>query len=762
MHYKLAPLILTPGRNASTTSDIYIAQPDSIKESLAGKLFILVEIESKKQENLKIINFLVDTINHNYYQNEKILLREKISTLKVEHIFEAALAKTNKKFSDFLQNEKIKIDLDSINIITGIIYEDSIHFVNNGRNKAYLIYRHKIEGKKRGKIKEDDKIEYKISDIIEQAGANKKKQDDEKLFTNVISGKIPKRGHFIITNEALPEYISTKQLTKIVTALPPASAVEQMKNTLSEINSYVSFLGIIVKSTTLDAAENTEIQNNLTSNESISTLNRTEETTENLLSPSGVANPKQWMKVPDFVNDKIKKQNKTSLTKPFVIKDKIFGKRKSSFSFLKKITDTLKNSLYHLINITRHLGKKITSKENKSSSSEDLNEKTLDKLKKLLTFSSLSSKKNKILLALSLMFILLFFFNISRLKDKNEKLTQVEEYNNLIVQIEKKQNQAEAFLLYNNEESAKEVFPEIKELLGTFPRETEEQKMKYQEFMEKFDLQNEKIRNVIRLSDMVEMADFKNLSDTANGENIIFVGEANKIYVADSKEKSIYTLDLNDKSITTTTNLDTSISRLSAPNLTVENKIYYLNTDSVVELSSEETLTNLSINLTEFTRAPEVAGTYSGRLYLINSDDNQIYKFSRTNDSFGTGQAWLNDKIDLSNAVDVSIDGRIYVLKSNGELIKLLKGEREELDLEKIDPPIENATSLHISFDLKFVYILEPKNNRLVIFDKTGKFIMQYTSNQFTDLKDFAVDEGNNTMYFLNENTILKANMSHL
>jgi nucleoside diphosphate kinase len=98
MYYKIAQLMLTPGKKASTVSDIFIAQPDVIKESLAGKLFILFEIESKKVDSLKVINFLIDNINYHYYQSEKIILREKITSLKVEHIFEDALAKTNKNF----------------------------------------------------------------------------------------------------------------------------------------------------------------------------------------------------------------------------------------------------------------------------------------------------------------------------------------------------------------------------------------------------------------------------------------------------------------------------------------------------------------------------------------------------------------------------------------------------------------------------------------------------------------------------------------
>jgi len=149
-------------------------------------------------------------------------------------------------------------------------------------------------------------------------------------------------------------------------------------------------------------------------------------------------------------------------------------------------------------------------------------------------------------------------------------------------------------------------------------------------------------------------------------------------------------------------------------------------------------------------------------LYLVNKKENEIYKFSRSENSFGSGTPWLKENIDLSNSVDVSIDGQIYVLNSNGEIIKLLKGEQKELKLEKVDPLLERATSFYVSDALKFIYILEPLNKRLVIFDKTGEFVTQYTSNQFTDLKDFAVDEDSSTLYFLNGSSVLKTKTSHI
>ena len=108
MYNKIAPIILNAGKNTSY-SDVFIAQPDSLKENLAGKTFVLAEINSKKNEGRLIFDFLVESLENYYYNDEKILLKDKIEGLKLENIFEAAIAKINKDLNEFLINEKIKI-----------------------------------------------------------------------------------------------------------------------------------------------------------------------------------------------------------------------------------------------------------------------------------------------------------------------------------------------------------------------------------------------------------------------------------------------------------------------------------------------------------------------------------------------------------------------------------------------------------------------------------------------------------------------------
>lgn len=718
MFYKLSQLIVKPSKNASTTSEVYIAQPNHEQESLGGKLFVMIEIESDKGWDIKVIDFLINNIHKNYYESDKLLLRQRIQTLKTEHIFETALTKTNNDFENFIKNEKIQITNNLINITAGIINEDKIHFVNTGKNKVFLIY------------KTNSEEEYKIIDIVKQSQSNEPIFDDKKLFSNVISGEIPKKGNFLITNEALPEYISEKQLTQIITTLPPAGAVEQIKNTLTKINSYISFLAVLIKNTTIEKPS-VESTSKPSTHESIINLNKTEETTENILTPSGIINTKKIQaKIPQIL---IKKQeNQSTLT----LKDKILTKRKTNI--IKKITVIFKL----FFGIFANLYKKIVNNKSQGDTNKE---------KKI-------NRKGKILLLVACFFIILFVINTIRTGNQNQQDTQKQSEEDLAALIEQKQNKAESSLLYSNEEKAGELFNEIEELMKQLPQETEEQKVKYNELNTKLNLQLEKIRRITKIENPQEIANLKQINGSANPKNIILA--ENKIYAGDTEQNSIYTVDLTDNTITTiNTKADT---KLQFPVILSDKSILYFNNQNILKIiTPEDAIDNLDITLLVDSNNIKAADVYNNRLYLL-STENQIYRYNPSNQGFGSAYSWIQETINTTDAINMSIDGYIYILKQNGEVIRLLKGFTEEFKIETIEPELTSPTKIFASIDNDFLYIMEPLNNRLIIFDKEGEFIAQYQSDKFDNLSDFIIDEENKLMYFLNGSSIYSAQAVHM
>jgi hypothetical protein len=737
MAYKIAQLTQTSSRNANTISDVFIAQPDSVKENLGGKLFVLIEISPKKNESIKIANFLIDNLNHNYYQNEKIILRERLSSLTVESIFESAIAKTNKNFLEFLETEKIKTNLDNINIAAGVIHDDGIFFSASGKNKFFLIYKNK---------KENKESEYKIIDILKKSSQGER-MAKIKLFDNVMSGQIPEKGCFLITNEALPEYISEKQLIEIITNLPPISAIEQIKNTLNKINSYVPFLAIIIKSTSLSLSEETQKILPRTSSESIVDLNKTEENTEILLTPSGIIDFNKWIGFFlgrfKFFKPKITSSSQLSL------RDKIFIKKRT-IEWFKKILLILSSIALLIFNSVISLFKLLTNKQKILLFYQISKNKLKNLPATALSFYKKLGKKGKILLLICLIFLVLFLINTYLLKNNNQKAENENKYNEITSSIEQKQNQAEANLLYNNEEGVKKLFDEISTLLQQFPQETADQKAQYDKFKKKFDEQMEKIRHVVNINNAEEVVNLNSLNSQANPENLII--NNNKIYSADSAQKSIYVFSVIDKKTTTYTEITKNINKFSSPILTKNQSIYYYNQDSIIEFDTQkENLKVLPIeNISNFNFTG--IGLYNDRLYLFNNDN--IYRSDKLGSGYSKPSVWLKEKADLSNAQNMIIDGNIYILKNNGEVLKFLSGKSVNFTISDAEPKIEDARKFAIYNNT--YYILEPKNKRLVVYNKDGKFSKQYKANKFNNLKDFLIDEKNKIIYFLNETSIYK------
>jgi hypothetical protein len=121
---------------------------------------------------------------------------------------------------------------------------------------------------------------------------------------------------------------------------------------------------------------------------------------------------------------------------------------------------------------------------------------------------------------------------------------------------------------------------------------------------------------------------------------------------------------------------------------------------------------------------------------------------------------WFKDST-LGTIKSMAIDGRVYLIENNS-VTKLSGGKRELLSLDEVTPPLEEPTRVSVSTDLDFLYILEPKNHRLLVYSKNGVYKAQYTGDQLTNLKDAVVDQKNRLVYFLNGKSVYSAEAKHL
>lgn len=141
------------------------------------------------------------------------------------------------------------------------------------------------------------------------------------------------------------------------------------------------------------------------------------------------------------------------------------------------------------------------------------------------------------------------------------------------------------------------------------------------------------------------------------------------------------------------------------------------------------------------------AKTYLTYIYLLDTNNNQIYRVPRADGGFGGKTSWLKETMDLSSATDLVINENIFIL-NNQTILKLFRGKKLDFSIENTATTIlpDKLYTKNTSTDL---YILDKVNARIIKLDASGKILAQYYNQAITMTTDFSVNEDANLVYLL-------------
>ncbi len=152
------------------------------------------------------------------------------------------------------------------------------------------------------------------------------------------------------------------------------------------------------------------------------------------------------------------------------------------------------------------------------------------------------------------------------------------------------------------------------------------------------------------------------------------------------------------------------------------------------------------------------AKTYLTYIYLLDANNNQIYRAPRAEGGFGEKTAWLKDNLDLSNAKSLAINENIFVI--NGQnILKLFRGKKLDFSIENTQTPIA-PDKLYAQNSGTNLYVLDKTNARIVKLDNDGKIIAQYYNENIKNATDFSVSEESNLVYISDSSGIKSFGMN--
>lgn len=170
----------------------------------------------------------------------------------------------------------------------------------------------------------------------------------------------------------------------------------------------------------------------------------------------------------------------------------------------------------------------------------------------------------------------------------------------------------------------------------------------------------------------------------------------------------------------------------------------------------------LALNKTGWV-SPQLMAGYMGNLYLADPGANQVWKYAPTANGYEsepTGWFPADKKPDMTGLVGLAIDGHIWLLHSDGRLLKFLSGEQRPFAWSDLPTPLSNPTALAMSQDGDRLYVADPGNARIIEATKEGKFVRQFRAREgdvLRDIKHLFFDEAKGMFYILTSNQLYKA-----
>jgi len=152
---------------------------------------------------------------------------------------------------------------------------------------------------------------------------------------------------------------------------------------------------------------------------------------------------------------------------------------------------------------------------------------------------------------------------------------------------------------------------------------------------------------------------------------------------------------------------------------------------------------------------PISVGSFEGRFYILDPEANQIWRYEPRGDLYPDQPSRYfatPPLVPLASALDMAIDGHIYVLYPNGEIYKFLLGEQQDFDVRGVPGGMNGAVALAVDpgGSSGALYVADRGNRRVVKLAPDGAFQAQFCpEGVFDDLEAVAVDEPAGRLYVM-------------
>lgn len=203
---------------------------------------------------------------------------------------------------------------------------------------------------------------------------------------------------------------------------------------------------------------------------------------------------------------------------------------------------------------------------------------------------------------------------------------------------------------------------------------------------------------------------------------------ADTLIIGDSSQKAVYALSISSKTGKIIGG-GAGFENISAVDVQGD-MVYAFTPDGVHQIAMESNNTKLVIIKKSSEWGTVTTMTmFGGNVYLLDTTKSRIWKYVATENGFSELKEYLNPDTlpDLSRATSMAIDGSVWIGTTDGNIQRFTQGKENTFVYKGVDPPFGQNLTVYTSDETKNLYILDAQNKRVVVLDKDGIYLAQYT-----------------------------------
>ncbi|MFC1721880.1 hypothetical protein ACFL0Z_03125 [Patescibacteria group bacterium] len=718
---KVSEILVTNPNTSAGFADTFVFEPAEDKELTYGHLLILISFSDKTKKTPEISEAIASIMQNTYYSS---------SDRGTEEQFEWAVKRVNEILGDLASAGEVSW-VGQLHSVIAAFTDDQIFVTSVGDAKAYLIRRHQL------------------SQLNKDTSTVPLKPNPLKTYQNIISGQVSLGDKFVLLSPMVLDYIEKAKVKEIVDRFTPDIAARHLHSRL------ISFKD----------------------KESLATL--VAEVTPESVQPATPPVPTtRSSKKATIKGKKTEAPGRRPATTPLKSPPGALQRTSSLFKSLAgKTADTTKYKLLPLFK-----GKKPTSSVPKTKPASKIDKKSSEPIssRKSYTYTDTRPKpwwrklgtmlKNigteiasrfmrwfkklprtsKILFIVVVVLLTAFLVSLAAVRGNQESQERQAFYETRTSEAITKEEEAEAAIIYGNDTKARQLLEEAKAIA----EDVQTSKYPNQEaaaVLSQIDEDYLRLDRISRINDPEIVTDFAFLGEGVNTYGLTisdpylvsYNPSPGSLYLFDTETDEIKAVEIEPSGdiISITANESEAALVTTEPALVRYDFSGDIAQTASSDLESDQNLKAISL--------------FGNRLYTLDPTKNQIQKMSATLGGFSKGSDWLSEDVDLSQGVDLTIDGSIYVLTSDGNVLKLLRGYKNEFEIKNLSTSLSDPSHIYTNDETNNIYILDPGNDRLVVLDKEGNLQSQYLSDAFTDLRGMAIVESEKKAYLLNGTKVL-------